>query len=100
LRIYDPSTDHVEPVEWIGNVEGMLLEANSVGERITRLVYKDPEYNWTVGMLEEDKDSFYSGTKISPAVKKELQSLAYKPTVYSASDRISTLRKNPELLAL
>lgn len=74
LRKYDPDTGHLIPVGFGGNVSDTLLQSDSVGERITRLVYQNPDFNWTIGMInKDDHNPFYSGVAISEEIEMALQ---------------------------
>ena len=88
LRIYDRNHDRLEaeayaPVNTASDEEsirvaGILLSENSVGEEICRLVYKDPDHTWTVGMLEEGAPPDFSGAVISKEMEDKLRDLGIK----------------------
>ena len=78
LRIYDPETGRMQPEMCDGNVDGKLLEDGSAGEIITKLVFDDKEFSWTIGMLPEGEDPIYSGTKVPSSAEEDLLKLGIK----------------------
>ncbi|NTW33408.1 MAG: HAMP domain-containing histidine kinase [Bacteroidetes bacterium] len=82
----------MEPVEYSGYVNDMLLERNSVGEQITKLVFKDKDYSWTVGMIEDYKDPFYSGTEISKDIEEKLKEIGIQAyCVFRLESEVNTM---------
>ena len=73
LRKYDPESGRLNHVGTSGDVSQALLQPDSVGERITRLVYEDPNFNWTIGMIKDDQDPFFSGVAIPKDIEEALQ---------------------------
>lgn len=81
VRLYDPDTDKLPVIEFAHgkNVDAPLIEGliedHSTGETVARRVFDDPEHYWTVGMLDEKRDPFFSGTRISPDEEIRLRDL-------------------------
>ena len=80
IRMFDPATGRLPAIEFAGEnvpdgVMDFLIEERSVGEDVAREVFLDTEHYWTVGMLEDRREPFFSGTAISSETEQKLREL-------------------------
>ncbi|MCG8095863.1 MAG: HAMP domain-containing histidine kinase [Candidatus Thiodiazotropha endolucinida] len=83
LRIYNYERDRLEaeafaPVDGddiVLQVADTLLEADSVGEAVCRMVHEDEGHTWAVGMIGGEEEPEFSGTTISSDMEAQLRAL-------------------------
>lgn len=82
VRRYDSESDRLPAVAISGphiddDLLDHLIEENSSGEEVTRLVFQDSIFHWTVGMLDVNgsRDPKISGVQISKELENSLRKL-------------------------
>ena len=82
LRIYDYESKRLIPKGISGsvtdsqNICSLLVDKDSIGEDICKSVLFDEKSQWTIGMLNDDRDSkFAGGVRISPKAERQLREM-------------------------
>jgi signal transduction histidine kinase len=81
VRVFDPNAGRLPAKEFAGphrskrddEVMEFLLDPVSIGEQVAHKVFDDPQFHWTIGMLEDNRDPFFSGTAISAEDESKLR---------------------------